>query len=75
MLCSMCPQYLVHCALLFSWSGWDEKHSTAMADNKKLLEHFESENRESVEPVEEGLRAQVEAGECVAIRGERLLYH
>ena len=41
-----------------------------MADNQKLLEHFESENRESVEPVEEGLRAQVAAGECVAIRGE-----
>ena len=41
-----------------------------MSDSKKLLEHFESENRESVEPVEEGLRAQVAAGECVALRGE-----
>lgn len=49
------------------------KTSSAMADSKKLLEHFESENRESVEPVEEGLRAQVAAGECVAIRGERVI--
>ena len=41
-----------------------------MSDNKKLLERFESENRDSVEPVDQGLRAQVAAGECVAIRGE-----
>lgn len=46
------------------------ENSSAMSDSKKLLEHFESEKRESVEPVEEGLRAQVAAGKCVAIRGE-----
>lgn len=41
-----------------------------MADNLKVLEHFESENRDSVEPVGDELRGQVANGECVAIRGK-----
>lgn len=40
-----------------------------MAESKKLLDHDESENRDSVEPVSADLRAQVDSGECVAIRG------
>ena len=55
--------------LFVFWFGWDE-NSSAMADNQKLLDHFESEDRDSVEPVEQSLRAQVAAGECVAMRGE-----
>lgn len=39
-------------------------------DTRKVLEHFESEGRDSVEPVDHELRGQVAAGECVAIRGE-----
>lgn len=42
---------------------------TAVSDNLKTLEHFESEGRDSVEPVDDELRAQVAGGECVAIRG------
>lgn len=43
--------------------------SSAMANNMKLLERFEDEDRDSVEPVEEDLMHQVGNGECVAIRG------
>lgn len=40
-----------------------------MANSEKLLEHDESENSDSVEPVSADLRAQVASGECVALRG------
>lgn len=43
------------------------------SDNLKVLEHFESEGRDTVEPVDDELRTQVAAGECVAIRGESRL--
>lgn len=46
---------------------------SVLKDNLKELEHFESEGRDSVEPVEDELRSQVAAGECVAIRGELVL--
>ena len=57
---------------LFTASYWCPglANKAAIADSAELLKHFESENRNAVEPVEEGLRAQVAAGECVAIRGE-----
>ena len=59
---------------LFTTSYWcpGRANRAAVAENAKLLGHFESENRDSVEPVEEGLRAQVQAGDCVAIRGKIL---
>ena len=57
---------------LFTTGYWcpGRANKAAIADNTGLLMHFESENREAVEPVDEGLRAQVATGECVAIRGE-----
>ena len=42
-----------------------------MAKSASVLEHDESEGRPSVEAVPDELRAQVAAGQCVAIRGER----
>ncbi|CAN0021601.1 unnamed protein product [Pylaiella littoralis] len=42
---------------------------SALSDNMKVLERDESEGRDSVEPVEDEVRAQVAAGKCVAIRG------
>lgn len=45
-----------------------------MAQSKQLLAVDESENRESVEPVSEQLRAQVQEGDCVVIRGENCLH-
>ena len=58
----------------FTPSYWcpGRANRAAVAKNAKLLGHFESENRDSVEPVEEGLRAQVQTGDCVAIRGKVL---
>lgn len=44
-----------------------------MAKNSELLGHDESEGRPSVEPASEELRAQVPAGQCVAIRGKRTI--
>jgi len=41
-----------------------------MAKSGSALEHDESEGRPSVEAVPDDLRAQVAAGQCVAIRGE-----
>lgn len=40
-----------------------------MAKSATALEHDESEGRTSVEAVPDDLRAQVAAGQCVAIRG------
>ena len=59
---------------LFTTSYWcpGRANRAAVAENAKLLGHFESEHRDSVEPVEEGLRTQVQAGDCVAIRGKVL---
>ncbi|CAM9541397.1 unnamed protein product [Ascophyllum nodosum] len=56
---------------LFTTSYWcpGRANSAVVAGNAKLLGHFESENRDSVEPVEERLKTQVETGDCVAIRG------
>eukprot|EP00903_Cladosiphon_okamuranus_P008962 g8576.t1 len=47
---------------------WCGGKKAAVSDSK-VLEHFESEGRDSVEPVDDDLRTQVAAGECVAIRG------
>ena len=57
---------------IFTTSYWcpGRANKAAIADNAELLKRFESENRDSVEPVGENLRAQVAAGECVAIRGK-----
>ncbi|CAM9263174.1 unnamed protein product [Hapterophycus canaliculatus] len=43
--------------------------TSALSYNMKALEHDESEDRDSVEAVEDVLKKQVAAGECVAIRG------
>ena len=43
---------------------------SALSDHLKVLERDESEGRDSVEPVDDDLRKQVAAGECVAIRGK-----
>lgn len=43
---------------------------SALADKLELLQTDESEGKVSVEPVDDELRMQVAAGECVAIRGE-----
>lgn len=45
-------------------------NKTVLADNMKAMGHFESENRDSVEPVSDELKTQVTSGDCVAIRGE-----
>ncbi|CAM9216529.1 unnamed protein product, partial [Ectocarpus fasciculatus] len=42
---------------------------SALADKLELLQTDESEGKVSVEPVDDELRMQVAAGECVAIRG------
>lgn len=42
----------------------------AMGKSASVLSHDESEGRPSVEAVPDDLRAQVAAGQCVAIRGE-----
>lgn len=42
----------------------------AMGKSASVLSHDESEGRPSVEAVPDELRAQVAAGQCVAIRGE-----
>ena len=57
---------------IFTTSYWcpGRANKAAIADNAELLKHFESQDRDSVEPVDGELRAQVAAGECVAIRGE-----
>lgn len=57
---------------IFTCSYWCPSRASkiAMADSAELLQS-ESNNRNSVEPVEEKLKALVAAGECVAIRGER----
>ena len=44
-------------------------HRDAMAKSASVLEHDESEGRPSVEVVPDDLRAQIAAGQCVAIRG------
>eukprot|EP00903_Cladosiphon_okamuranus_P016293 g15025.t1 len=49
---------------------YKDSGEVVVADNEKALGHFESEGRDSVEPVENELRAQVAAGECVAVRDE-----
>lgn len=41
-----------------------------MAKNSEVLGYDESEGQPSVEAVPDELRAQVAAGQCVAIRGE-----
>lgn len=41
-----------------------------MEKNAELLRHDESENLSTVEPVSDELRGQVQAGQCVAIRGK-----
>lgn len=41
-----------------------------MSKSSEVLGHDESEGRPSVEAVPDDLRAQVAAGQCVAIRGE-----
>ncbi len=46
------------------------RSNNVTSDNQKALGHFESEGRDSVEPVEDELRTQVASGECVAIRGK-----
>lgn len=43
---------------------------SALSNNMKALERDESEDRPSVEAVDDALKKQVRAGECVAIRGE-----
>lgn len=48
--------------------GLDD-NSAAMDENMQQLERFESDGRDSVEPVENDLKPQVANGECVAIRG------
>lgn len=44
---------------------------SALSDDiLEVLKHDESDGRDCVEPVDDDLRAQVEAGQCVAIRGK-----
>lgn len=50
---------------------WCPGAKSALSDDTlKVLERDESEGRDCVEPVEDDLRAQVAARECVAIRGK-----
>ena len=44
-------------------------HRDAIAKSASALEHDESEGRPSVEAVPDEVRAQIAAGQCVAIRG------
>ena len=44
--------------------------SVPSSDTLKVLGRDESDGRDCVEPVEGELRAQVAAGECIAIRGK-----
>lgn len=48
----------------------DNNDREAMGRSASVLAHDESEGRPSVEAVPDDLRAQVAAGQCVAIRGE-----
>lgn len=41
-----------------------------MEDSRSLLEHFESEGKETVEPAADELKTQISTNECVAIRGK-----
>ncbi|CAM9259808.1 unnamed protein product [Ectocarpus sp. 4 AP-2014] len=61
---------------IFTKSYWlsGMTNREAMAKNSELLGHDESEGRPSVEPASEELRAQVPAGQCVAIRGLTKVY-
>lgn len=43
-----------------------------MEDSRSLLEHFESEGKETVESVADELKTQINTSECVAIRGKNL---
>lgn len=44
--------------------------STLSDDTLEVLKRDESDGRDNVEPVDDNLRAQVEAGQCVTIRGK-----
>lgn len=44
--------------------------STLSDDACEELERDESDGRDCVEPVDDDLQAQVEAGQCVVIRGK-----
>lgn len=63
-----------------SWFSWDHslyssclvgrKHRGSMEENHNLLKSFESDNRDTVEAVEDELKSQIASKQCVAIRGE-----
>ena len=62
---------LLRCATSHQYLILGMPNRDAMAKSASALAHDESEGRPSVEAVPDELRAQVAAGQCVAIRGER----